>query len=191
MIIVLPKIIKKNLKEIIIESYYLEYKTDSELNSFKINLIDIEDINFKKGKHLYDLYFKRTDNYRYTINCLSCKNIRKIADKINREIPFKDKVFKERMKDGITNLLWFVKENGFKIIVSLLGIAITVFSFVIYYHYNELLAVKIILPIVCSVFAIFKAYNFYFKEKNIFLVVLFYLSCFKLFATIFIICYGI
>lgn len=172
--IALPKIIKKNLKEIRIESYYLEYKTDSELNSFKINLIDIEDINFKKGKHLYDLYIKRTDNYRYIINSLSCKNIKKIANKINREIPFKDKVFKERMKDEITNLLFFLKENAFKIVVSLLGIALTIISFVIYYHYNELLAIKIILPIVCSVFAIFKAYNFYFKEKNIFLVAIFY-----------------
>lgn len=78
------------------------------------------------------------------------------------------------MKDRIADLLYFLKKNFFKIAISLLGITITIISFVIYYHYYESLAVKIILPIVCSIFAIFKAYNFYFKGKNIFLLVLFY-----------------
>ena len=122
---------KKNIKDIILikDIKELIYKYD-ELNG------------------LYNLSIILNDNNNYQIN-MSKSKIQKLAKYINKPLIYDSLTRSQYIKNNILSrrqeIKKFIKNNKKKIFVSLIGLIITIFSFVLYYILKKNFYISLIL----------------------------------------------
>lgn len=164
-------LLKTDQKEYIIQGQVLHYKDQKQ--DFKIHKSEIYSIVYRPLSFGYELTFYLNDDTTKTTQVIREKTIIKIGKSLDISVNRLGKSRKEQIKDyrreTKESFKLFIKKEWPKIIGSMVGLMITVISFVLYIQIINMNLVKMILIVVSICYGIFQLYILYFKtlEKDL------------------------
>lgn len=167
-IIVFTKKLLKWLDAIVyVNNQYIRFKTNK--NEFQIPVSNIQKLVYKKNKNdYYELSIILFDNTSHALN-ISRKDASKLSSIINIEMNYEKKKeaipFKEKIKKQKDSFLQLIKENKQKIIFTIIGLFISIFSIVLYVNFKSFVYLTILLCLINLTYGIIQLYYIYFKEK--------------------------
>lgn len=138
--------------------------------NIQISLLLVKEIIFRGGFSVPEAlnFYLINDNDQMIY--MSLKTVKKIQKEYNLDIKYDINGFKKEMKNGFNDLckiiINFIKKNYLRIILAIVGLLVTIGSFILTNIYNKNIFLIISLSIVCIILGIVQLYFFYITDDK-------------------------